>query len=86
MSFKGSRKSTPFAAQVAAEAAGRINIVSSLNGYINLTRDQYLALRNGAMTTPPGYKPKAEFIVDRIGSMNDENFQDNGIEYYRYVN
>jgi hydroxymethylglutaryl-CoA synthase len=68
------------------EAAGRINMDSSLSGYINLTKDQYLALRNGAMTTPPGYEPKAEFIVDRVGSMNDENFQDTGIEYYRYIN
>jgi hydroxymethylglutaryl-CoA synthase len=68
------------------EAAGRINMASSLSGYINLTEDQYLALRKGAMKTPPGYKPKAEFIVDRVGSMNDENFQDTGIEYYRYVN
>jgi hydroxymethylglutaryl-CoA synthase len=68
------------------EAASRINMSRALSNYINLTNDQYLALRNGAMTAPPGYNPKAEFIVDRVGSMNDENFQDAGIEYYRYVN
>lgn len=66
-------------------AAAKINMPDALANSIKLSQDEYRALRNGSSQAPAGYTPKAEFIVDRVGSMNETGFQDSGIEYYRYV-
>jgi hydroxymethylglutaryl-CoA synthase len=66
-------------------AAGKINFQSTLTPMIDLTHDQYLALRERSSVTGLSYAPSAEFVVDRIGSETTQVFQDAGIEYYRYV-
>ena len=68
------------------QAAGRINMRGAMADVINLTHDQYLALRSDGPASTPEYTPKDEFIVDRVGSMSEDDFQDTGIEYYRFIN
>jgi len=66
-------------------AARRIHLEEALRPAINITADQYLALRDGA--EPAGLKmaTAAEFVIERIGSQAGHAFQDAGVEYYRYV-
>ena len=66
-------------------AARKIDIRGAMEEAIDLSHQQYLTLRNGGSTPPPDYEPRAEFIVERVGSLNEQEFQDIGIEYYRFV-
>jgi hydroxymethylglutaryl-CoA synthase len=66
-------------------AADAINFHAALTPSIDLSHDQYLALRDRGETTGLGYAPCAEFVVDRIVSETTQVFQDAGIEYYRYI-
>lgn len=66
-------------------AARAIEFQSSLLPMIDLTHDQYLALRDRAQLPGIDYAPQAEFVVDRVGSEATHAFQDAGIEYYRYI-
>jgi hydroxymethylglutaryl-CoA synthase len=68
------------------EAARKINMADAMKDSITLNEEQYTALRSGDELALPGYRPKAEFIVDRVGALAGEDFQDAGIEYYRFVN
>ena len=67
------------------QAAARIGFQDSMKGSIDLTQDQYLAMRDSDRDVGPAYQPAGEFVVDRIGKMDSSGFQDLGIEYYRYV-
>ena len=67
------------------KAAEAICFHEALQPSIDLSHDQYLALRDRGETTGLGYAPSEEFIVDRIGSEITQTFQDAGIEYYRYI-
>jgi hydroxymethylglutaryl-CoA synthase len=66
-------------------AARRIRLEEALSPAVDVTVEQYLALRDGA--DPVGLKvaPTAEFVIDRIGAQVGHAFQDAGVEYYRYV-
>jgi hydroxymethylglutaryl-CoA synthase len=66
-------------------AASQIQLQDALRPAIDVSADQYLALRDGV--EPAGLKvvPAAEFVVERIGSQVGHAFQDAGVEYYRYV-
>jgi hydroxymethylglutaryl-CoA synthase len=66
-------------------AAQQMGLSDSMAQAIDLTEAQYIALREGNPMTELDYVPQAEFIVDHIGSMNEDDFQDSGIEYYRFV-
>jgi len=66
-------------------AAQKIDMGRAMDAPINLSHEQYLSLRNEGSTKPPAYTPKEEFIVERVGTQNDEAFQDAGVEYYRFV-
>ena len=66
-------------------AARAIGFAESLTPFIDLSQDQYLALRERSLTDGLEYTPRAEFVVDRVGSETTQSFQDAGIEYYRYV-
>lgn len=66
-------------------AAGKIDFKAALTPLIDLTQDQYLALRDRSAVHGLSYAPSAEFVVDRIGSEATQLFQDAGIEYYRYI-
>ncbi len=66
-------------------AAEAIEFQSALLPMIDLTHDQYLALRDRANLSGIDYSPQAEFVIDRVGSEATHAFQDAGIEYYRYI-
>ena len=68
------------------KAAEKIRLAEALADPIDLSFEQYLALREHAATEELGYQPAAEFIVERVGSQTEHAFQDAGIEYYRYIN
>ncbi|MBT8444563.1 MAG: hydroxymethylglutaryl-CoA synthase, partial [Gammaproteobacteria bacterium] len=65
--------------------AKSIEFKSTLLPMIDLTHDQYLALRDRSSLAGIHYAPQYEFVVDRVGSEATHAFQDAGIEYYRFV-
>jgi hydroxymethylglutaryl-CoA synthase len=67
------------------EAASRIRFTESLGGAIDLTREQYEALHDGAEVPNLPYVPKREFRIARVGKSYESSFQDLGVEYYEYV-
>ncbi|MCP4091649.1 MAG: hydroxymethylglutaryl-CoA synthase family protein [Gammaproteobacteria bacterium] len=67
-------------------AVQKIDMAGAMAEAINLTKDQYLSLREGRDELCSDFAPKEEFVVDRVGTSDDEGFQDKGIEYYRYNN
>jgi hydroxymethylglutaryl-CoA synthase len=67
------------------DAVSRIEFDAALSPKIDLSHDQYLALRDRGVTSGLSYSPSKEFVVDRIGSETTQLFQDAGIEYYRYI-
>ena len=67
-------------------AAHRIDVAEALRPAIDVTADQYLALRDGAEPAGLRVAPAAEFVVERVGCQAGHGFQDAGVEYYRYVN
>lgn len=66
------------------EAAAKIGFSRALEGALELTREQYEARHDGAEIALP-YEPSGEFVVERVGERVTGNFQDIGVEYYRYV-
>ena len=67
------------------EAAARIGFGRALRGAVDLSRDQYEALHDGLSGPCPEIAPSGEFVVDRVGDGEGNGYQDQGIEYYRYV-
>jgi len=67
-------------------AARRIGVTEALCPALDLTKEQYLALREGQEPEGLAIHPAAEFVVERIGAATSQAFQDAGVEYYRYVN
>jgi len=67
-------------------AARQIDVAEALRTAIDVTAEQYLALRDGLEPRGLEVTPAAEFVVERIGSEVGHAFQDAGVEYYRYVN
>jgi hydroxymethylglutaryl-CoA synthase len=65
--------------------ARSIDFKSALLPMIDLTHDQYLALRDRLSLAGIHYAPHSEFVVDRVGSEATHVFQDAGIEYYRFI-
>jgi hydroxymethylglutaryl-CoA synthase len=66
-------------------AARRIGIAEALCPAIDVTAEQYLALREGREPLGLSITPADEFVVERVGSAAGHAFQDAGVEYYRYV-
>jgi hydroxymethylglutaryl-CoA synthase len=52
---------------------------------VDLNEKQYEDLHDGRRVSDLAYLPKDEFIIEKIGRSNQRQFQDLGIEYYRYV-
>jgi hydroxymethylglutaryl-CoA synthase len=52
---------------------------------VDLNEKQYADLHDGRRVSDLAYLPKDEFIIEKIGRSNQRQFQDLGIEYYRYV-
>ena len=67
------------------EAAARIGFAQALENAIDLSQEQYLAMRDSGRDPGVNYQPAGEFVVDRVGEMDSSGFQDLGVEYYRYV-
>ena len=66
-------------------AARDIRFGEVLTPCIDLSHDQYLALRESSVAEGLVYQPRAEFVVDRVGQEATTSFQDAGIEYYRFI-
>lgn len=66
------------------EAAAKIGFARALEGEIELTREQYEQRHDGA-DCAIDYRPSGEFVVERVGHRVTGDFQDIGVEYYRYV-
>jgi len=67
------------------QAASRIGFARALEGAIDLNREQYEALHDGADVPNLAYVPAREFRIARVGKSYDASFQDLGVEYYEYV-
>jgi len=65
--------------------AEAIEFRSALLPMIDLTHDQYLALRDRSTVSGIKYAAQSEFVIDRIGSEATHTFQDAGVEYYRFI-
>lgn len=66
------------------ETAAKINLSAALAGAIDLTRQQYESLHDGAEVRDLSETPRSGFVIDHIGDQDSADFQDYGIEYYRY--
>lgn len=64
-------------------AARRIGVESAMAHAVNLDREQYEALHDGRPVAKLS-SARSGFRVDRVGIRNEADFQDFGIEYYRY--
>jgi len=63
----------------------RINFAAALENPTDLTQAQYLALHEGRTSEVEAVPVRGEFVVDHVGHENAPEFQDLGIEYYRFV-
>ena len=67
------------------EAAKLINFSKSMEFTIDLNKKQYEAIHQGRYLEELKHSPKDEFIIDKIGEDNSREFQNLGIEYYKYI-
>jgi len=65
--------------------AVKIKFNAALDHPVDLELTQYQALHDGRIAGNLQPAPPQGFIVDRIGTRDERQFQDYGIEYYRYV-
>lgn len=65
-------------------AAQQILLREAMDGATDLTRQQYCDLHDGTPATNLEHHSEGAFVIDRVGQKTDEQFQDVGIEYYRY--
>jgi hydroxymethylglutaryl-CoA synthase len=65
--------------------ARRIGFCRALDNAIDLNRQQYEALHDGAQPEGLDYSPRDEFRITRVGERYEQGFQDLGVEYYEYV-
>ena len=67
------------------EATAAIRFADAMEFSVDLNEKQYQALHDGKRVPDLDYIPKDEFIIEKIGRTDQRQFQDIGIEYYRYV-
>jgi hydroxymethylglutaryl-CoA synthase len=67
------------------KAARSIRFGEAMEFAIDLDFEQYKALHDGRRVIGLDYLPRNEFVIDRVGHVDQRQFQDLGIEYYRYV-
>ncbi|MCP4675335.1 MAG: hydroxymethylglutaryl-CoA synthase family protein [Deltaproteobacteria bacterium] len=67
------------------DAAKKIGIKKALEDAIDLSLEEYEALHDGLPGPCPSYEHSGEFVIDSVGTTRDNDFQDAGIEYYRYI-
>jgi hydroxymethylglutaryl-CoA synthase len=74
-----------FAAAEWRDAAASIRFADAMELAVDLNQEQYEALHDGRRVTGLSYIPQSEFVIDKVGQTDHRQFQDIGIEYYRYV-
>src|SRR5690606_10150179 len=74
-----------FAAEQWREAAASIRFAGAMELAVDLSREQYEALHDGKRVNGLDYIPQSEFVIEKVGQSDQRQFQDIGIEYYRYV-
>lgn len=67
------------------DATATIRFAESMEFAVDLNEHQYAALHDGKRVAGLDYLPRDEFIIDKVGQADHRQFQDLGIEYYRYV-
>jgi hydroxymethylglutaryl-CoA synthase len=66
-------------------ATAAIGFSEAMDFAVDLNESQYAALHDGKRAPGLDYLPKDEFIIEKVGRSDHRQFQDVGIEYYRYV-
>ena len=66
-------------------ATARICFADAMRFAVDLNARQYENLHDGRRVVDLDYLPKDEFVIEKIGRIDQRQFQDLGIEYYRYV-
>jgi hydroxymethylglutaryl-CoA synthase len=74
-----------FARDTWREAASKIGFNRAMEFSIDLNKQQYEALHDGRHAADLEYLAKDEFVIEKVGQTDQRQFQDVGIEYYRYV-
>jgi hydroxymethylglutaryl-CoA synthase len=74
-----------FVASEWRRATAAIRFARAMDDAIDLNREQYEALHDGRRSYGLDYLPQNEFVIEKVGSCDHRQFQDVGIEYYRYV-
>jgi hydroxymethylglutaryl-CoA synthase len=74
-----------FVADEWREATAAIGFGESMEFAVDLNEEQYTALHAGRRVPNLDYLPRNEFVIDKVGHTDERQFQDIGIEYYRYV-
>ena len=67
------------------QATAKIGFGKAMESAIDLEESQYIAMHDGRRATNLDYLPQQEFVIDKVGQSDERQFQDIGIEYYRYV-
>ncbi len=67
------------------KATSMIGFSGAMEFAVDLDFEQYKALHDGRKAKGLGYLPKNEFVIEKVGRTDQRQFQDLGIEYYRYV-
>ena len=67
------------------EGSARIHLADSMEFEVDMNEKQDAVLHDGRRDSDLAYLPKDEFIIEKVGRTNQRQFQDIGIEYYRYV-
>ncbi len=67
------------------EAAQAIDFSKAMSLAVDLSEEQYIAMHDGRRAAGLDYVPRNEFVIDRVGIVDERHFSDLGIEYYKYV-
>jgi hydroxymethylglutaryl-CoA synthase len=74
-----------FMAEGWKEATASIGFGDAMQLAVDLNFEQYAALHDGRHAKGLDYVPRNEFVIQHVGTTDERNFTDLGIEYYRYV-
>jgi hydroxymethylglutaryl-CoA synthase len=67
------------------EATAAIGFGKVMEYAVDLNFEQYVALHDGYRVAGLDYVPVNEFVIDSVGTIDDRQFSDLGIEFYRFV-
>jgi hydroxymethylglutaryl-CoA synthase len=67
------------------EATAKIRFADAMDLTLDLDRAQYEALHDGRQVQGLDYIARNEFVIERVGTVDERHFSDLGIEYYRYI-